>query len=730
MTTLGKYELHEQLGRGGFGIVYRATDTTLGREVALKVLHPQLTTDPDFLERFRDEARLVASLHSPNIVTIYELAEEEGRIFIAMEYLSGGSLKGKLEQNGVIPFNQTSVIMKQICGGLRTAHKKGLVHRDIKPANILFDDDGRAVIGDFGLARAIQNSSGQGSSSGGAVGTPAYRAPELWNGKPPASPATDIYSLACVLYEMLSGKVLFDGPTTEVVITQHLVKEPQIDDSFSPAIQGFLRKSLAKNPEERYENVDLFFKDLENLEQQEVPEKETEKVTPEKPIKFSPTPVPTKPPMTPGPKPEPVPLIKRKNWPWFAAGLIGLALLGIGISFAFPGKFNPGIISTGSPTLVAASNPTEDAPAAYSISPGDELKIAILAPLTGPVPAFGVSVRNGALMAIDEWNTRGGVLGKKIVPIVEDSQCTADPAVSAANKVINEDGVKFIIGEVCSGASIPVSEIANAQKVLMISPTSTNTSVTVNNSGATKPYIFRACFIDPFQGIVAARFALQTIKADSVFILYNPDDEYVRGLAESFGTAFVDGGGIIVGKEPYSSQDTDFSAILAKISEAKPDLVYLPDYFQIANLVSKQANEKGILIPPFMGGDGWDSSDLDLNTLNGSYFTNHYSPDSTEPEVIAFVRDYGSLYKDEAGQPSVPDAIAVLGYDAANLLLEAIMDAGSDDTDAVRKELETGIFNLVTGTLTMDEFHNPVKSAVVLGIKDGKVMFVQKIEPK
>ena len=251
------------------------------------------------------------------------------------------------------------------------------------------------------------------------------------------------------------------------------------------------------------------------------------------------------------------------------------------------------------------------------------LKVAILAPLSGPVPTFGVSTRDGALLAIDEWNAKGGVLGMKITPIVEDSQCTPDPAVNAANKVINQDKVHYIIGEVCSKASIPISEIANAAKVIQISPTSTNPTVTVDKNGNAKAYIFRACFIDPFQGKVGATFAFNNLKAKKAFVMSDQSNDYVKGLAEAFEATFTQLGGKIVGKENYTGTDTDFSAILAKVKNAKPDIVYLPDYYNVVNLATKQAKEKGITAP-FMGGDGWDSSDLDVKAADGGYYTNHY----------------------------------------------------------------------------------------------------------
>jgi len=356
-----------------------------------------------------------------------------------------------------------------------------------------------------------------------------------------------------------------------------------------------------------------------------------------------------------------------------------------------------------------------------------EIKIAILAPLSGAVPTFGVSTRDGALLAIDEWNAKGGVLGMKIVPVVADSQCEADPAVNAANKVIDQDKVGYIIGEVCSKASIPMSEVANAKKVVQISPTSTNLNVTIDANGAVKPYTFRACFIDPFQGTVGAKFALNDLKAKKAFVLFDQGNDYVRGLAEAFEEAFTAGGGEIVGKETYTGQDTDFSAILAKVSEAKPDVVYLPDYYNIVNLVGAQAKEKGITAP-FMGGDGWDSSDLDLKAADGGYFTNHYSDQDTRPIVQSWLKTYGEKYQKD-GKAIVPDALATLSYDATNLMIAAIEKAGVDDPSKVKDALAGLKWEGVSGTITFDPQHNPIKSAVILQVKDGKVVYVTSVAP-
>ncbi len=205
-------------------------------------------------------------------------------------------------------------------------------------------------------------------------------------------------------------------------------------------------------------------------------------------------------------------------------------------------------------------------------------------------------------------------------------------------------------------------------------------------------------------------------------------NDYVKGLAESFEKYFTENGGSVVGTESYTSTDTDFSAIVAKIAEAKPDVVYLPDYYNIVNLVIKQAKEEG-MTAPFVGGDGWDSADLDLVAADGGYFTNHYSPDNPSPEAVAFKAAYGAKYKNDDGTPKVPDALAALAYDATNMLLSAIEKAGADDTAKVRDALNGISFNAVSGTITFDAKHNPIKAATILAVKDGAIKFEAHVSP-
>ena len=360
--------------------------------------------------------------------------------------------------------------------------------------------------------------------------------------------------------------------------------------------------------------------------------------------------------------------------------------------------------------LTACAQPAAaPAPGAKAPAAGGEMKVAILAPLSGAVPTFGVMTRDGALLAIEEWNAKGGVNGKKIVPVVEDSQCTPDPAVNAANKVIDQDKVKFIIGEVCSKASIPVSEIANAKKVIQISPTSTNPDVTVAKDGKTKDYIFRACFIDPFQGKVGAKFAMDNLKAKTAFIMLDQANDYVKGLAEEFEKAFVGGrrqdrrqgnlhgqghrllGHPVQGRRGQAGRDLPARLLQHRqpghqAGQGKGHHRPVPRRRWLGLLGPGQEGRGGWLLhqPLRPGLDGAEAVDL--------------------PEGV----------RRRSTRARCPDALAALAYDATNLLLTSIKNAGAEDTDKVKAAMEGITLQGVSGKITFDKQHNPVKSATIL----------------
>lgn len=267
---LDQYRLIEEIGRGGFGTVYRAIDETLQVERAVKVLHPALVADPSFIERFREEARLVARLKHPHILSVYALGEYQGNFYLVMDYMPGGSLKEVLAEDGPLPFKRALEVLKQIASSLDYAHEQNLVHRDVKPGNILFDASGNAYLTDFGFAKSLAaaDSSTTMSVTGGILGTPAYMAPETWDGRG-WTPAADVYSLACVFYEMLVGRPLYDGETPPEIMRQHIIDGPQFPKKWPEGtprrIVAVFEKALEARPGQRCTGAGVFAKDAENL---------------------------------------------------------------------------------------------------------------------------------------------------------------------------------------------------------------------------------------------------------------------------------------------------------------------------------------------------------------------------------------------------------------------------------------------------------------------------------
>ena len=360
------------------------------------------------------------------------------------------------------------------------------------------------------------------------------------------------------------------------------------------------------------------------------------------------------------------------------------------------------VVMLAQPAFTTAAQPLPPAP----------LKIALLAPMSGPVSAFGTATQNGVDLAVAEWNARGGVLNRTISIDVYDSQCNPSAAATAANSVVAA-GTHYIIGEICSGASVPISEIAEANHIVQISPMSSNPSVTVSADGSVKQYIFRTCFIDPFQAKMMARFALRQ-GGTKAYILHDPANPYSTDLAYAFRQGFT--GGSVVGYDTYSGGASDFTTLLNKIKTSQASVVYLPDFFNVANSMLAQAKTLGVTAT-FLGGDGWADSRLDMTAAEGSYYTDSFSPADTNPVVQQWVGKYQTTYS------QTPDSTPSLAYDATNLLLTAIQAAGTDDPTAVKDALARIGFSGVTGQIRFDASHNPQKSVVIQQIKNQAVSF-------
>ena len=372
--------------------------------------------------------------------------------------------------------------------------------------------------------------------------------------------------------------------------------------------------------------------------------------------------------------------------------------------------------------MAAAMVITSCAPAPTPTPAPQTIKVAIVGPLTGDVATFGAGNRDGAIMAFEEYNAKGGVLGKQIEWVLADSQCDPKGGADAGKKVIDEDKVHYIVGGVCSSESIPISEYANEKKVVQISGTSTQLAVTVDKEGKVKPFIFRACFIDDFQGLVMANFAINNLQAKTAAVVLDVGNDYIKGLAEVFRAEFEKAGGKVVVWESFVKEDTDFSAILAKVKDANPDVFVIPTYYDKLNLIAAQAKQKGITAV-MLGGDGWDSADTDLVAADGGFHVNHYHPGDPRPIVQDFVKRYQAKYG------KVPDALATLGYDAAVVLLEGIKAAGVDDPTKVAEAMAKIKVEAVSGTVMFDANHNPIKTAAILAVKDGAVSFFASVAP-
>ncbi len=350
---------------------------------------------------------------------------------------------------------------------------------------------------------------------------------------------------------------------------------------------------------------------------------------------------------------------------------------------------------------------------------GNEILVGEFASMTGQTATFGQSSHNGTLLAIDEINAGGGELGKQIKLISEDDQSKAEDATAAVQKLINRNKVVALLGEVASSRSRAGGPIAQQAKIPMISPASTNEEVTKIGD-----YIFRICFIDPFQGEALANFAMKTLHAKRAGILLDTRQDYSIGLANSFRETIRKNGAEISGEQSYSTGDKDFRAALTSMRASNPDVIFIPGYYSEVSLIVRQARELGITCP-LLGGDGWDSEELTKGAekdFTNTYFSNHFSTEDPDPAVQNFVKKYNAKYS------KAPDAMAALGYDAALILGDAIKRAGSTDSKKLRDAIaDTKNFAGVTGSITIDKDRNASKPLTILQIVDGKYHFAQRI---
>jgi branched-chain amino acid transport system substrate-binding protein len=353
---------------------------------------------------------------------------------------------------------------------------------------------------------------------------------------------------------------------------------------------------------------------------------------------------------------------------------------------------------------------------------GDAIKIGEFASLTGKEASFGTMSHNGTLLAIEDANAAGGVLGKKLVLLTEDDQSKQGEAATVVKKLISSDGVIAVLGEVASSRSMEAAPICQQNHVPMISPSSTNVRVTEMGD-----YIFRVCFTDEFQGKLLATFARKTLKASKIAILTDTKSDYSVGLSRDTAAPFNAAGGKVIAEQTYNGGDKDFKGQLTAIRAASPDAVLITGYYTDVALMVKQARQLGIQAPIF-GGDGWESPaliDVGGADVEGTYFSTHFSPEEKTPAIESFVKKFEAKYH------KIPDAMAALGYDSAMVLVEAIKRTGTTEGAKLRDAIAaTKDHAGITGKITLNSQRNASKPAVILTVKDGKFKFVELVKPE
>ncbi|NCB25489.1 MAG: hypothetical protein EOM62_08460 [Bacteroidia bacterium] len=779
----GRYAVGKPLGQGGFGITYLGYDLLLETKLAIKeyfptgvaarnstsrtVLHSCEESREDFrkgLEKFLEEAKVLARFEGhPNIVSVRDFFEENGTAYMVMAYLEGRTLLKYLEErSGRISFEEALNILIPVMDALNEVHASGLIHRDISPDNIFLTMSGQVKLLDFGASKSalalLQN------RSHSIVLKRGYSPSEQYHTRGSLGPWTDVYGMGATLYRAIAGvtppdsldrmaedilpsprQLGIDLPAyADEAILRSLAlspnKRPQSMSEFKELLTGIPDQSFSTgtfanashspsnviNSEQRKDPpprrmstlkilffllpvlAGLFFflsrdsteKVFEKSQEQNLPSGslENEKTAVSDALKPEAPPAPAeaskpeeKPAVTEAPKPEEksdvteVPKAEEKP----------LAVVVV-------------------PPVPAGKEP---------------LKIGYLAALTGDWAAYGQTEEKAAILAVEEINAKGGVLGRPLELLVYDFRTRAEDAVNAVRRMIEEDKVLAIVGANGSGINIATAPIVNRLGVSQVGTVSTNDLVTVDEQGKVRPYTFRICFTDPYQGKLIAFFAAKELKRMNAAILYDVGNDYSQGLREFFMKSYGEYGGKVVADHGFrGGQDVDFRAQLTDIRNKGAEVLMLPNMGKEMALIMKQARELGLNDIIFVGGDGYGEFMWEIagSAMEGSYWINHVAPE--DPEMAPFFKAYQERWKDECKE----FVNGVLGYDSVYWVADAIGRAGAADPKLIRDALEsTKNLKLHHATITMDPAtHNPVdKDGVVLIAKDGKGQFFTKIKP-
>ncbi len=641
--SLGRYHIIEQLGEGGMATVYKAYDTRLERDVAVKVIRVDQFAPAvleHVLKRFEREAKALARLTHPNIVHINDYGEQDGIPYLVMDFLPGGTLKPRLGRP--IPWQEAARLLVPVADALGYAHEHGIIHRDVKPSNILLTDKGQPMLTDFGIAKILETEGEQTlTGTGVGIGTPEYMAPEQISSKN-VDQRADIYALGIVFFEMLTGRRPFEADTPLAVLVKQanepLPRPRQFCPDLPESVERVLFKALAKQPQDRYQSMDEFSRALGGLTEavqlptaismdRTIEAQLPAKSQPEAASQTSPVPVTIK--LSPS--------IKPKKWSRVIGGAAILVILGVGLlaGFLLFNKNQPGsnlaAIATKTPAPPIPATPTTNAapiltaPTAnvpptiqlsgcsdpigcVKIGPTDSIHIAYLLVVAGPNSALGVDSRNGVEIAIDDAG--GKMLNHPIKFDGEDGGCSADGGQAAGSKLAADPTIVAVIGTSCSSEARAAEPLLSAAGFVTISSSNTAPDLTDPTNKNHYPGYFRTAHNDKIQGAAAADFAYNFLKFTKAATIHD-GSLYADSLQKVFADNFKKLGGTITLQTSVTVGQTDMSSVLASVASGSPQLIYFPIFLPEGAFLIRQARiTPGLENTRLMGADGLYSPDV------------------------------------------------------------------------------------------------------------------------
>lgn len=685
---LGKYEIRAEVGRGGMGTVYLAHDPLLQRRVAVKVLAPHVAGEPDLIERFGREARAAARLKHPNIVTIYDVGQEGSTYYFVMEYVDGPSLARALAQRGPMSPGGALRLLRPLASALDYAHSQGLVHRDVKPGNILLDPHGEPALGDFGIARAAQDS--RLTTTGTLVGTPEYMSPEQARGDE-VDHRTDLYSLAIVAYEMLGGRSPFAGSTPHGVLYRQVheapppLRQPRAGEPAWPAaIDAVLQKALAKEPRQRYETAGAFVEALAGALGAAQPAAGQGTVVPA-PVAGAHRPpadgettvlvgdaertVAAPRPFPPGQAAARPQEPRRRTWPWPALA-VGLLLIVAAAALALAllardGQPGPQAGAPG-PAATAAVPACDDPGGCVELAAGQPILLGYLLVVAGPDAALGIDTWRGLELALAEGRE---IRGHPVELRGEDGGCTAEGGLLAANELARDPKLVAVVGTSCSNEAREAIPVLCRAGIPLVSPSNTAIELTAPDRPADYWCYLRTAYNDAAQGVAAAHFAREALGLSRAATIHD-GSSYSLQLQEVFAREFELLGGTVTAREAVAPREPAARQVLAALARTEPQVLYYPVFVESGVPLTQEARRmEGLGQVALLGSDGLFSPDFLQaagEAARGFYWT---SPDlaAFDAGYEALVERYVQQYRETPIGPYHAHA-----YDAANLILGAI----------------------------------------------------------